>query len=198
MFLMCAAMTGTVKAQEEKTVIKVVPTPYTAPTIGHRFTLNVTVYNLTVTSAHDGCWSWMVRIRWNSSVLNVTSRADVVEGDFLKKVNPDTSFRFWDPRPGQLPEITGRFNVEAEATGDGSLVKVTFTAVGLGTTNVTVYEYDFIDFDGDPIPITNVFPGRTDVVPEFSTSIMLALFLVTTTAIAILAKKLSQKKPILH
>lgn len=183
LFIACAAQTSVVRAQ---TTVTVDPSSYTAPEPGHTFSVNITVNNLYATGDHGGLWAWMVRIRWNASVLNVTSRGDVKEGDFLTNVNPDTTFRFWSPRPGELPEILGRFNVEEEAEGSGTLVTITFNATAEGETDIEVYETDFIDFADNNIPLT-VITGTVAVVPEFPASMIMPLFLIATAAVAVIA-----------
>jgi hypothetical protein len=193
MFLAFVATTHTVKAVEP--TVKVAPSTFTATSVNQNFTLNITVQDIYSTTDHGGCWSWMVRIRWNASILKVNARADVKEGDFLKNVDPDnTKMQFYDPDNvnGRLPEVTGRFTTETEAEGSGTLVTVTFTAIGLGTTKVTVYETDFVDYDGNPI-IVSTEEGTITVIPEFPMSMMLLIFLITTAAIAVVAKKRIQK-----
>jgi hypothetical protein len=192
MFLAFVATTRTVKAVGP--TVKVEPATFTATSVNQKFTLNITVHDIYSTADHGGCWSWMVRIRWNASILNVTSRSDVKEGGFLKGNDPDTTFRFYDPDNvnGRLTEVTGRFNTETEAEGSGTLMTVTFTAIGLGTTKVTVYETDFVDFNDNAI-IVSTEEGTVTVVPEFPMSMMLLIFLITTAAIAVVAKKRIQK-----
>lgn len=139
--------------------------PGGSPHVCEEFRAVVRIVDCNVEGAFDGCWSWMIRLRWDPAVLNVTARSKVTEGGFLKNVNPDTSFRFWDPRPGELPEVTCRFNVEAEATGSGDLFYVMFHVVGVGSTEIEVYEYDIIDYDGDPIPATTLYDGYYELQP---------------------------------
>jgi hypothetical protein len=137
------------------------------PGVGETFKTSILIEDCDASGAFDGCWSWMIRLQWDPAVLAVHARADVKEGGFLKDVNPDTSFRFYDPDnvTGRLTEVTGRFNIELEATGDGTLFEVTFTVLAAGSTEIYVYQYDFVDYDNDPMPTPTLYRGYFSIPP---------------------------------
>jgi hypothetical protein len=138
------------------------------PGVGATFKTMILIEDVDVSGTFDGIWSWMVRLQWNPAVLAVSGRPAVKEGNFLTNVDPDnTKFSFYDPNnvTGQLPEVTCRFTVELEATGDGTLFEVTFTVLAPGSTEIYVYEYDIVDYEGDYMPTPTLYRGFFEIPP---------------------------------
>ena len=111
--------------------------------IGENFTINVDVADI------EDLYRWSFFMRWNASLLNVTS---VVEGEFLKREGRETIFTW------QSNNTAGYLNVDCTIVGDydgvggnGTLVNITFIVKGEGNTILSFYEASFLDSLGQEI-----------------------------------------------
>jgi len=160
------------------------------PEPGQTFQVNITINEVT------NLWAWKVNFTWNPSVLNVTA---VEEGPFLSSQASPTAFVVspYDWTKGCIPEIScGSIKVPAKtASGSGvaAILNVTALAVGYSSMNMT----DTIMIGPPPTmtPIAHeVINGEATVIPEFSASTILPLFLIITATATILVKMFTRKR----
>lgn len=178
MFIVCIAATGTAKAQ---TIISFDPTPYTVEELGITFKVNVTIAN------SPDIVQWMVRVSWDPSVLECVM---VEEGPWLSQDGAITTVFLAKPinnTIGEIPEMTCITWDEVSTSGSGTIAIITFNGTAVGQTDLVIYESALLD-EVATNQTHATSPGNVTVIPEFPASIILPLFLIITTAIAILAK----------
>ena len=99
--------------------------------VGDEFTLHLNVENVT------DLGGWQADLTFDPTVLEATS---VTEGDFLKQADAETFFQEGILK-NQLGKITGIRALRLDGTagkGQGRLLSVTFTAIGNGTSQITL------------------------------------------------------------
>ena len=161
---------------------------------GDSFLVNITVNDVT------DLYLWMFRLRWNNTVLQLNS---IEEGPLLQNEG-DTSGIWLSPPTISEINIAGRID---EATcsllgavpgvdGSGMIATLNFTCLSMGDSALEFWEEasyyepatDLLDSSLDSIPHTAT-PGTVDVIPEFSSVMLIAVFLLTTLFVVILGKK---------
>jgi hypothetical protein len=112
------------------------PSNVTGVPEGENFTISVEALNV------EGLHDWRFSLRWNSTLLNLTS---ATEGDFLKEGGATT----FDA--GEIDNTFGRANISASlidpgasVTGSGVLANLTFAVKEEGRTNITILHDDTI------------------------------------------------------
>ena len=162
---------------------------------GDSFLVNITINEVT------DLYLWMFRLRWNNTVLQLNN---IEEGAFLQDEG-DTSGIWLSPNV-TISEINAAGRID-EATcsllgpvlgvdGNGTVATLNFTCLSLGDSTLEFWEEapyyepatDLLDSNLDSIPHTAT-PGAVDVIPEFSSVILIAVFLLTTLFVVILGKK---------
>jgi len=161
---------------------------------GDSFLVNITVNDVT------DLYLWMFRLRWNNTVLQLNS---IEEGPLLQNEG-DTSGIWLSPPTISEINIAGRID---EATcsllgavpwvdGSGTIATLNFTCLSMGDSALEFWEEaphyepatDLLDSNLDSIPHTAT-AGAVDVIPEFSSVILTAVFLLATLFVVILGKK---------
>jgi hypothetical protein len=161
---------------------------------GDSFLVNITVNDMT------DLYLWMFRLKWNNTVLQLNS---IEEGPFLQDEGATSGIWLSSPAISEI-NIAGRID---EATcaflgpvpgvnGSGTIATLNFTCLSLGDSTLEFWEEapyyqpatDLLDSNLDSIPHTAT-PGAVDVIPEFSSGILIAMFLLTTLFVAILGRK---------
>jgi len=161
---------------------------------GDSFLVNITVNEVT------DLYLWMFRLRWNNTVLQLNS---IEEGSFLQ--NEGETSGIW-LSPPTIPEINAAGRID-EVTcsllgavpgvdGNGTIATLNFTCLSLGDSALEFWEEetyhepatDLLDSNLDSIPHTAT-PGTVDVIPEFSSVILTAVFLLATLFAVVLGKK---------
>ena len=161
---------------------------------GDSFLVNITVNDLT------DLYLWMFRLRWNNTVLWLNS---IEEGPLLQNEG-DTSDMWLSPPTISEINIAGGID---EATcsllgavpgvdGSGTIATLNFTCLSMGDSALEFWEEapyhepatDLLDSNLDSIPHTAT-AGAVDVIPEFSSVILIAVFLLTTLFVLILGRK---------
>lgn len=155
------------------------------------------IINITVTDVSN-LFLWMFRLRWNNSILQLNS---LVEGPFLKQ-GGDTLFMQTTKNytaineAGKLLEVSCAIQGEVPGvSGSGVLATLNFTALAVGTSAIEFFEEPptwtpqtmLKDPDFNTITHTPI-TGSIDVIPEFTSSVFAALFLLTALLIVILKK----------
>ena len=180
------------------TSIEVVPTSLEQEP-GDSFVVNITVSDMT------DLYLWMFRLRWNNTVLQLNS---IDEGPFLQDQG-DTSGIWLSPPTISEINIAGRID---EATcallgsvpgvdGNGTIATLNFTCLSLGDSTLEFWEEapyyepatDLLDSNLDSI-LHTATAGAVDVIPEFSSVILIAVFLLTTLFVVILGKKVNSMR----
>jgi hypothetical protein len=181
MFTAYTAMTA-VHAVNENVVVSVSPSSQNVPTPGTTFKVNITITGVT------NLWAWSIQLTWNPAFLNCT---DVAEGPFLSGQAAPTFF-LASP-PDNVAGLVDQINdvsmhvPPSGASGDGVLATITFLSTAQGTSNITILNPIFKDVPKNTINVT-VENGEVIVIPEFPVSAIIPVFLIITTAIAIIAK----------
>ncbi len=161
---------------------------------GDSFLVNITVNDVT------DLYLWMFRLRWNNTVLQLNS---IEEGPFLQSES-DTSGIWRDPHNISDINAAGRID---EATcsllgpvpgvdGNGTIATLNFTCLSLGDSALEFWEEtpyhepatDLLNSSLDSIPHTTT-PGTVDVIPELSSVLLIAVFLLATLFAVVLGKK---------
>jgi hypothetical protein len=142
----------------------------------------------------------MFRLRWNNTVLQLNS---LEEGLFLQSEG-ETSGIWRDPHNMSDINAAGGIN---EATcsllgavpgvdGSDTIATLNFTCLSLGDSALEFWAEapyynpatDLLDSNLDSIPHTET-PGTVDVIPEFASVILIAVFLLATLFAVVLGKK---------
>lgn len=106
--------------------------------------------NVSVTKA-VGVYSWNLNMSWDPALLNVTS---IEEGIFLNQSLYNTTFN------SQISPEEGRFYVncslfgeppEVAASGNGTLLNVTFLVKSVGSTDLRLLDAKLWDYEGNEI-----------------------------------------------
>jgi len=177
-FALCLGMVNF--ARGEGTVVAVDPPSYTVTQdqIGKNFTLNINITGVT------NLWSWGVRLNWNASILNVTS---LQEGPFLKSVG---STLFLPPTrgTGYLKDLGSTLLSASTANGSGLLCTVTFEALAVGQSSITLNETSMIRYDQTVIPNT-VNNGQVTVIPEFPDPLVFVIIFAGASMTVLIKKR---------
>jgi hypothetical protein len=112
-------------------------------------------FNVTINIANaQNVYSWMINLTWDPTVLNVTS---VQEGTFLKREVYTTIFHpFIYNDAGYIMAVCvlqGQPR-SASASGDGTLVTVTFSVEDRGSTAIHLHYTELRDYDVMELPHT--------------------------------------------
>jgi len=152
--------------------------------------------NVTVTDAPPpGLWSYQLIFTYNSTLLNAT-KAEIPSDHILK---PSTPTGIFIVVPGTIDQTAGQVSfaatllgAEPGKTGSGTLVTVTFKGLGLGSSTLGIIEMILVDGEGNQFPETayTVEDGTANVIPEFSTVALIAIFAIMSAAAVFLKKKL--------
>lgn len=173
----CLVMINVVNATEATIVVE--PASLEVPAPDETFTVNITI-----TDAID-LWGWSCVVSWNSSVIDCTKKE-------LGPFNPEGAALIgWiNNEKGEIPKLAMGCIEENTVSGDGVLAILTFTAKNEGNVNLNISEANYINYPDQVKEYIDVIQqAEITVIPEFSASLIIPLFLIATAAIAILAKK---------
>jgi hypothetical protein len=182
------------------TVISVDPIEYEAPAIGYNFLVNVTITNITRMG------SFMFKLGYNNTLLEATmcyttSISDQYSGALLP--SPWNGTKGIDHSAGYVV-FGGGYpdDLDNPYSGSGALLTINFTATAAGNGTLDLYDTEFGYLGPPPDYDTyliehDVVDGSVTVIPEFSASIFISLFLITT-LVAVLGKFWSRKHKDTH
>jgi len=165
---------------------------------GSNFTVSI---NVTDAPAVD---FMSIKVHWDPSVMYLKDNntdLDVLGGGFM-----DT---FWGPSfagthlaIGTLDDVTGFMSGAPSASGSGTLFTMAFHAKvlssGVNITIVTPNLDSYFMMGTTQENITSAVDGSVIVIPEFSASVLLPLFLGATTVAIVAATVSSRKRRIPH
>ena len=181
---------STLKAFAQTFDISVVPSTASV-NLGQQVTFNVTATGV----PSPGLWSYQMKITYNSTLLNAT-KAEIPSDQMLKPSNPSKIFIV---DPGTIDQTAGTIQFaltllgdEPGKTGNGTLVTVSFQGLALGSSTIGIAEMILVDGNGVEIPSGSydVTGATANVIPEFSTVALLAVFAIMSAAAVVLKKKL--------
>jgi hypothetical protein len=170
--------------------ISVVPSTASV-NLGEEVTFNVTAADVPA----PGLWSYQLKITYNSTLLNAT-KAEIPSDHMLKPISPSKIFIV---KPGDIDQTAGTIDFaltlmgdEPGKTGDGTLVTATFKGLAMGSSIINITDMILVDGDGNEIPRGSyeIETGTANVVPEFSTVALIAIFAIMSAAAVGLKKKL--------
>ena len=131
-------------------------------TIGQTFDVAIRV------SSVADLYLWVFSVHWNPTILEYVS---IAEGDFLGGGGSTTGVlvKSVNETGGCLEEATCSLLGDVPGVdGDGILATITFRAIGLGSSPVSIAFHDLIDSNGSSIPSDSV-DGTVDVTaPDLS------------------------------
>ena len=183
---------STLKAFAQTFDISVVPSVATV-NLGEQVTFNVTATGV----PSPGLWSYQMKIRYNNTLLNATA-AEIPSDHMLKPSSPSGIFIV---KAGDINQTAGTIDFaltllgdEPGRTGDGTLVTATFQGLALGSSTISVTDMILVDGSVEPSEIPSgsytIDTGTANVIPEFSTVALLAVFAIMSAAAVVLKKKL--------
>jgi len=147
---------------EQAGVLLVEPNNVTV-TNGESFTLAINIANVSDLN------SWQITICWNASIieLNPPNSSALIQGSFLKSVSGVTTY-FKTPTyvkgSGVLNNVEGGINQQTGAKGSGTLFTLNFNAVGDGSTQIVMSNFNLFDPSGVPMkPGPTSVPGKVTV-----------------------------------
>lgn len=185
-FALCILVANT--AYADGTVISVSPlsTIVQPDDIGKTFDITIKITD------SPAVIQWMLRVSWNPAVLQL--KGNPREGPFLSNAG-STTFLYKDINNtlGRIGEMTCIIMAATSASGNGDLVYLTFNATAPGESDILIYGSALVTDTGVNATYT-VVPGEVIVVPEFSASMILPLFIILTAAIVILMKIIRPKR----
>lgn len=122
---------------------------------GQSFSINITLINAI------NAYNWTLELKWGPSLLNATN---IVEGSFLKDVGA-TDFQSTVNEADGTLLISNTFTGEPSdgVSGNGTLVKVTFSVLERGDTDIDISDVSIFKKDGTFVPaaVENGFFSNT-------------------------------------
>jgi hypothetical protein len=178
------------------TTVSVVPSNST-PSLGETFAVNITISNV------QNLYGLDITFRWNASVLqvlNVNSRLGVEShpDGVLHESLPDAEIYIAED---SVSSETGEYHIAATSvnpapsfSGSGNVAIITFNVTRLGRVGFGL-ESELADHPVSEEPANFIAHtdsiGNVDIIPEFPSILMVAVFLVlATTAVAFSKKRL--------
>ena len=196
--LLIASMTlvDVPRVRGQSTVLRVDPQEYEAPVVGHSFTVNVTIVDVSRLSAV------YFDLLYNTTLLDgIACSLTPISEDYLADYVPapwsSTASIFDDE--GRISFGAVFKDPDDPFNGTGAVLTITFTATELG--NCTLQLSDTKVGGISPYPDYTIYPiehtvvdGSVTVVPEFPAAIVLPLLLIVTLAAAFLGKMFWSRK----
>jgi hypothetical protein len=179
------AQGATVKAQPSNT----------APKVGTTFTVDITISNVKNLYGVD------VQLSWNKDILRITSASSQLgveshPGGVLHQ-NIYVALDSMSQQTGTYQLVATSEGSVAAFTGSGKIVTLTFTVIHTGHSELTL-ETDLADKPVPPDPAnlishTDLSSSVNAVIPEFSTVLVLVVFLILATGALVFSKKRMKK-----
>jgi hypothetical protein len=140
---------------EPKAVISVSPSSLSVA-MDENFTVAISI------STAEEIYAFQLDLLFDPNVLS-TTKADVVEGNFLKKDGAST-FPVIQLEDGTLTIAFTRFGVQTGVSGTGTLVTITFKAIGVGTTALNLDNVKVVDPNVNSVEPVSVNDGTVQVI----------------------------------
>lgn len=167
------------------------PREYEAESPGRSFTIDVNVNNVTDLGA------WEFKLNYDTTILDAISVSPTPYTENNTDWVPIDDQNNWAPINDTIGRVWCGALVEAllgqGLNGSFPLVTINFTATAKGSCTLDLYDTLLGDSYGNEIPHT-VIDGSITVVPEFPTSTVTPILLITTLAATLLGKKFWSKK----
>jgi len=108
-----------------------------------------------------GVYAFDMLFLFDPSIINATS---AVEGGFLKSDGATTyPVISIDNTQGEISIASTRFGVTSDVTGAGNLATITFTALDIGTSNLTLADVTLVNAQLQEIAGVTTYDGTVDV-----------------------------------
>ncbi len=181
-------------------IVCIEPLSYTVPEVGVTFTINVSIANVTNLYGYEF-------IVWYNTTLLDGVKVELPSNHFLTPEDPKNKVFTTDDIKDDFNATHGYVWVIATLTsseeppknGSGVLATITFNATTTdGPSPLKLYYPGFAypvklsDPDANPIPCTAI-DGTVEVIPEFTSFLIMPLLLVLTLAVIVLKMKCSQR-----
>lgn len=157
--------------------------------LGEEVTVNVTVTDMPA----PGLYSYELKLRYNNTLLNATAASIPTDHMLKPSLSPSNIFIVI---PGEINQTGGivsfavtMLGTEPGKLGSGRLVTVTFEGLAMGNSTFELYDVILVDGDTNPVE-TTLTPGTLEIVPEFATIAMMAIFTAMSGVAVALRKKL--------
>jgi hypothetical protein len=191
LFLIYITLTGIGTTNANGSFITVVA-PSTNPEPGQLFRVNITITNSPLIT------QWIIRnVTWDPAYmeLETNTTASFVKGTFLE---PYGSTVWLTKKPnnvsGIAPELSCAYLDGGPCPGgDGLLCQIRFRAKAVGSSEIRIavaWLLDGMNMQPDPARVNSTII----VIPEFPTSMVIPVFLITTTVALIAATVLHRKR----
>lgn len=193
-FTLLLILAGTAKTNAQELTMAIYPSTIQVDAPGMDFDVNVTIANMPRADFFD-----IYNITWDPDIIELRtgSDADIVEGPFMKSFGTTVfAVTYVDNVNGRIDNVACGFLTLVFAEGNGVLFTIKFKSKGIGTTIIDIQEGWVYNMSHQPEPQAwnaTIQTGTVNVVPEFPSSTILAIFLTATT-IAILAAKTRKPK----
>jgi len=157
--------------------------------IGEEFTVTINVTDI----LDPGIFAYELRLYYDNTLMDATN-AEIPDGHFF---TPETTPGIFIVDPGTINQDEGFVSFaltcmapEPAKNGSGTLAVVTFNGTAVGHSTLELRDVIFAGPGGVEIPPEEylVNDGNVLVIPEFPTSLALALFM-TMTLVAIIIRK---------
>lgn len=171
------------KTNASTATVSVEPPDVTIPNIGETYIVNVTVTNI------EDCYAFEFKLYYEPTVVNCT-KAEMPPDHFMADgvlVAPAPIYESNYVYVGVSLQgaVPGK-------TGNGTLYRITFEGIGLGSSTLELREVEFYDSEINDIIFT-VDDGNITVIPEFPTALIAPLFMIATLVAVALVKTWSKK-----
>lgn len=186
-FLICGILAGVRTANAGTSTIAVYPPSQDIAEPGILFTVNFTIINAPTMTQYI-----INNITWNPNVveLETGTKADFVEGPYLKAYGGTV----WLIQPpdnvaGYQEEVSAAFLMDQgpASPGDGVLFTIKFRSKAVGSCDIHT-DVAYILNGLNLVDTSTLEDGSVIVIPEFPASMIVPLFLILTTTIAVMAK----------
>lgn len=173
------------QASAQQAVVQVVPASYTVPDLGATYNVNITIQDV------ENLYGYDLKLYYPNDILNGTS---ATQGPFLKTGGFNTFFTAnftdkYNATNGLLSVLCSRVGNVSGADGEGTLVIIMFKSKSNGGPE-TLHLADVALSDPNPAAINfTTSDGGVTVVPEFPTTLILPLLMISASAAIILRKR---------
>lgn len=183
-------------------ILEVVKKPHISvnpPVIVSEPGANFTV-DINITDAYN-MWAFSFKLDYETYILDATLVSPTnITKDAPYWVPTDENMEFhWNASP-TIDDTQGTVHVGfflqvgTGFTGNGTLLRINFTATRIGNSTLHLYDTAVADIWSDPYP-HETSDGEVSVIPEFPTFTIMPLLLIASLTAILLGKTLRPRKP---
>ena len=187
LLLLSIILMASVHSATAATIMMNVDPPLLEVDIGETFTITVNITNV----EDPGVYSYQVKLNYSATLLNATE-ATYPSGHFMEGLYTFLIPIVIDREEGTVLFGASILGEEPGKTGSGVLATIQFNGTGVGDATLEIGDVILLNPDGVEIEYT-VNDGVVNVIPEFTSALIIFVFM-TITLVAILLKKLTASK----